>query len=384
MLRFLTSGESHGMALVGIIEGLPAGLRLVEDDINTMLSRRQRCYGRGNRMKKIEDDRVTIVSGVRNGLTIGSPLALYIENKDWPNRKGRVPAPKRTPRPGHADLPGVLKYGFDDIQNVIERASARETTIRTAIGAVAKRFLSEFDIAILGHVIRIGNKSSKASSQSIKDILSRVESSPVYCADIKSSSAICSEIDKALSAGDTLGGSFEVIVENIPPGLGTYVHWDRRLDARLAHIIMSIPSVKAVEIGDGVKTASLPGSKVHDQLSEKENAIIRKTNRAGGIEGGISNGNPIIVRGYVKPISSLRNPLASVNLDTRQKIKAPYVRSDVCIVPAASVIGEALVSWVIAELFVEKFGGDSIREIRRNYDSYMSEIHSRIGKPRNR
>ncbi len=380
MLRFLTAGESHGIALTGIIEGLPAGLDIKEGDVNKMLERRQKCYGRGNRMKKIEKDHVSIISGLRNGVTIGSPLTLYLENKDWLNRKDRKPAAKSVPRPGHADFAGVLKYGFDDIQNVIERSSARETAMRTAIGAVAKLFLLQFGIDVVGHVIKIGAKSTARSDLMPDQIRHNASLSPVYCANHKSGQAMCTEIDRAGAKGDTLGGIFEVIACNVPPGLGSFVHWDRRLDGRLAQAIMSIPSIKAVEIGDGIKSASLLGSRVHDPLFLQSNSIIRRSNRAGGIEGGVSNGSTVVVRGYAKPISSLRSPLSSVNLATKQKTNAPYVRSDVCIVPAASVIGEALISWVIAECFVEKFGGDSVRELKRNYESFMKDTNARIGR----
>jgi len=380
MLRFLTAGESHGMALTAIIEGLPAGLVIKDSDINTMLARRQNCYGRGNRMKKIEKDRVIITGGLRHGATIGSPLSLYLENKDWLNRKDKNPSARKIPRPGHADLAGALKYGFEDIQNVIERSSARETAIRTAVGAVTEILLAEFGIIVTGHVIKIGRKAASVSNLNMDRFRNQVCSSPVYCADPKGSKAMCAEIDKAKSQGDTLGGIFEVIACNVPIGLGSFVHWDRRLDGKLAQVIMSIPSVKAVEIGEGFKACSLPGSRVHDRLYEKNDAIIRRTNRAGGIEGGVSNGDTIIVRGYAKPISSLRNPLSSVNLETMQETKAPYVRSDVWIVPAASVIGEALVSWVIAERLVEKFGGDSVKEMRNNYEAFMNNTNLRVGR----
>lgn len=380
MLRFLTAGESHGMALTAIIEGLPAGLVIKENYINAMLGRRQNCYGRGSRMKKIEKDRVIITAGLRHGATIGSPLSLYIENKDWLNRKDKNPSPRKIPRPGHADLAGVLKYGFKDIQNVIERSSARETAIRTAVGAVAKIILAEFGIIVIGHVIKIGCKSASISNFNLDQFRKQVSCSPVYCADPKGTKAVCAEIDKAKSHGDTLGGIFEVIACNVPAGLGSYVHWDRRLDGKLAQIIMSIPSVKGVEIGEGFKTSSLPGSRVHDRLYEKNETIIRRTNRAGGIEGGVSNGNTITIRGYAKPISSLKNSISSVNLETGQATKAPYVRSDVCVVPAASVIAEALVSWVIAECLVEKFGGDSMKEMRDNYKSFMNDTNRRIGR----
>lgn len=372
MLRFLTAGESHGPALVGIIEGLPAGLVIDEEKINIDLSRRQKSYGRGNRMKKIEKDRVKILGGLRNGISIGSPLALQIENKDWAIRKNRKSQKKTIPRPGHADLAGAVKYGFSDIQNVIERASARETAMRTAIGSVAKILLAEFEIEIISHVIRIGKVKTTGKIPSFDQIKKEIAKSPVYCIDPQTSKKMCQEIDRAKEMGDTLGGIFEVIATNLPIGLGSYVHYDRKLEGKLARIIMSIPSIKAVEIGDGIINASRYGSKVHDEINLKSGNIMHKTNRAGGIEGGVSNGEPIVVRGFVKPISSLREPLKSVDLKKNRPTRAPYVRSDVCVVPAAGVIGETLTAWVIAELFLEKFGGDSMDEIKTNYNNYIS------------
>ena len=370
MLRFLTAGESHGPALVGIIEGLPAGLVIDEEKINSDLSRRQKSYGRGTRMKKIEKDKVKILGGLRNGISIGSPLALQIENKDWVIRKNRKSQKKTTPRPGHADLAGAVKYGFTDIQDVIERASARETAMRMAIGSVAKILLSEFDVEVLSHVVRIGKVKTSSKILDIDKIKKEIFKSPVYCADSKISKKMCDEIDLAKDKGDTLGGVFEVIAYNLPIGLGSYVHYDRKLEGKLAQIIMSIPSIKAVEIGDGIINASRYGSKVHDEIRLKSDKITHLTNRAGGIEGGVSNGEPIVLRGFAKPISSLRDPLKSVDLKKKKATKAPYVRSDVCVVPAAGVIGETLTAWVIAESFLEKFGGDSINEIRANLNNF--------------
>jgi len=374
MLRFLTAGESHGIGLSAIIEGLPAGLNISVDAINSLLERRQKSYGRGTRMKKIEKDRITIVGGVRHGLTLGSPLALYMENKDWANRKDKKSPPRRVPRPGHADLAGTLKYQFDDIQNVIERASARETAIRTAVGAVAIQLLAEFGIEFAGRVVAIGTISSPDLDPHFSEMVGAVGSSPVYCADPEISKLMCTEIDRARQAGDTLGGTFEVRVLNVPPGLGSHVHWDRKLDGRLAQAILSIPSVKACEFGEAIQNARLPGSQVHDEIHAEQGTVFRTTNRAGGIEGGISNGEDIIVRGFAKPISSLKKPLRSVNLRSKEQTKAPYVRSDVCVVPAISVIAEAMVAWVVAECFVEKFGGDSLDEMKENYDQYMQQI----------
>ncbi|MFH2036839.1 MAG: chorismate synthase [Candidatus Zixiibacteriota bacterium] len=372
MLRFLTAGESHGPALTGIIEGLPSGIPIDEETINDFLARRQKSHGRGHRMKKIEKDRVMILGGVRKGLTIGAPIALKIENKDWKIRKNRKSLQKSVPRPGHADLPGLIKYNFDDIQNVIERSSARETAIRSAVGAVAKIFLEQFGVEILGHTTAIGKVKYSSSKLNFEEIKNNIVESPVYCADKTVSRKMCIEIDTARSKGETLGGSFEVQASVLPIGLGSYVHWDRRLEGKLAQIIMCIPSVKAVEIGDGVRVASLPGSKVHDKIVARNNKLVRTSNRAGGIEGGMTNGQTLVVRGYSKPIASLKKPLASVNLKTGENTKAPYVRSDVCVVPAISVIAETMVAWVLAEAFIEKFGGDSLIETRNNFESYMN------------
>ena len=376
MLRFLTAGESHGMALTGIVEGVPAGLRMDEKDINIFLKRRQKSYGRGTRMKNIENDKVIITGGVRRGLTIGGPVSLYIENRDWLNRKNKKMPIKHVPRPGHADLAGVLKYDFDDIQNVIERSSARETAMRTAVGAVGEVLLNEFGIGIIGHTIAIGRVKSPAKGLSDKEIKSLIDSSPVYCVDSKKSELMCREIDKAKSNGDTLGGCFEVVANNVPIGLGSYVHWDRKLEGRLAQAILSIPSVKAVEIGDGLAVSKYSGSKAHDKIIPRKGTIVRGGNRAGGIEGGVTNGEPVVVRGYAKPISSLRKPLPSLDLRSKSKTRAPYVRSDVCVVPAISVIAETMVAWVLAEAFVEKFGGDSISEMQRNYENYRAHLDS--------
>jgi len=376
MLRFLTAGESHGMALVGIVEGLPAGLRLTESDINVMLKRRQKSYGRGTRMKKIENDKVIITGGVRNGLTIGSPVSLRIDNKDWLNRKDKKSLRKYIPRPGHADLAGLMKYGFSDIQDVIERSSARETAMRTSVGAVTKILLAEFGIDIVGHTISIGPIKSSAKELSYKEIKSRAALSPVYCVNPKETKLMCREIDNAKANGDTLGGGFEVIASGVPVGLGSYVHWDKKLDGLLAQAILSIPSVKAVEIADGFAVSKSSGSKAHDRITPGKNSITRPSNRAGGIEGGVTNGEPVIVRGYAKPISSLRKPLPSIDLRTKAKTKAPYVRSDVCVVPAICIIAEAMIAWLLADVFIEKFGGDSIKEMKRNFENYKAQTDS--------
>jgi len=374
MLRFLTSGESHGKGLVGIIEGLPAGLFISESQINFDLHRRQQGYGRGERMQ-IEKDSVQILTGLVDGKTIGAPLALWIENKDWENWKNQKRNKQTVPRPGHADLSGVLKYDLDDIQYVIERASARETAMRVAIGGVIKQFLRECEIHIVGHVIEIGGIKAKSKSFTPEKIREKSLESPVFCVDEKATRQICRKIDQAKDKGDTLGGVFEVIACNIPIGLGSYASWDRRLDANLARAVMSIPSVKAVEIGNGVENSTKFGSRVHDEIFyNRKRGFYRQTNRAGGLEGGVSNGQNIIVRGYAKPISTLKNPLNSVDIATKKKTKAPYVRSDVCFVPALSVVGEAVVAWEIAAALTEKFGGDSISETKRNYHNYIKNL----------
>jgi len=368
VLRFLSAGESHGEGLVGIIEGLPAGLTIEEQNIDVMLKRRQGGHGRGGRMK-IEADRIRIPAGLYRGVTIGSPLALSVGNKDWANWKGKRRRKATVPRPGHADLAGTVKYGFDDIQPVIERASARQTAMRTAIGAVAKQLLAEFGIKVIGHVRGIGTVASR-SNPSLTGLARCVQASPVFCADPEASEAMVAAIDHTNSEGETLGGVFEVVALGVPPGLGSYVHWDRRLDARLARAILSIPSVKGMEIGEAVENSRRPGSEAHDVIVTKGGRIHRRTNRAGGIEGGISNGEPILVRGFAKPIPTLGDPLDSVDLRTMAPAEAPRVRSDVCVVPAISVIGEAVVAWELAAGFVEKFGGDSLEDMKASYKNH--------------
>ena len=345
MLRFLTAGESHGEALVGILESMPSGLRIDIKDIDNDLKRRQQGYGRGARMQ-IENDRARILSGLIRGVTIGSPIAIIIENKDF--SIDNLPAVKN-PRPGHADMAGILKYGFKDARCILERASARETAARVGIGAVCKIFLAEFGIAIMSRVLMIGGA---ASEKSIK-----------------------AKIDEAIKSKDTLGGIFEVIVKGVTPGLGSCAHCDRRLDAGLAEAIMSIPAVKAVEIGNAIECAAKPGSKVHDEIFySKEKGIYRKTNNAGGIEGGMSNGEDIVVRGYMKPISTLMDGLNTIDIDTKKQVKASTERSDICVVHAAGVVGEAMSAFVIANAFLEKFGGDSIVETNRNYKGYIAGL----------
>jgi len=384
--RFLTAGESHGEALVAVIDGVPAGLPLTEDDINRDLARRQRGYGRGGRMK-IERDRVHIASGVRWGLTLGSPISLTIPNLDWENWKATMsvapPDPGTAakqvtrPRPGHADLAGAMKYGHKDIRNVLERSSARETTTRVAVAGVAKRLLGEFGIEILSHVTEIGGVRVGELDLPWSEIKRRAEESEVRCADPEATDRMIGAIDDAKAKGDTLGGVFEVVALGCPVGLGSYVQWDRRLDGRLAQAFCSIQAIKGAEIGLGFETARRPGSEVHDEiLYDADQGFKRTTNNAGGLEGGVTNGQPVVVRAAMKPLSTLRTPLRSVDLATKEAVEAVVERSDVCAVPAAGIIGEAMMAIVLAQAFLEKFGGDSLEEIRRNYDAYQESLKS--------
>jgi len=375
MLRFLDAGESHGKCLLGIIEGLPAGFSLNEEKINLNLTRRQGGYGRGERMK-IEQDRVEILSGLVERKTIGSPLGLMIKNKDWENWQEKEYPPLTISRPGHADFAGAIKYGFEDVRKVLERASARQTAMRVAIGSVAQQFLEEFDLNIYSYVLRIGQVKARRITSFDPKIKAEINKSPVYCIDGIASIGMCREIDRAREKGDTLGGVFEMITTGVPVGLGSYVQWDRRLDAQLASAFMSIPGVKAVEIGEGVEASEKKGSDVHDEIfAQKEprknsSRYYRKTNRAGGIEGGVTNGEEVIVRAYIKPIPTLINSLHSIDFATKKEAKAIYQRSDICVVPAVSVVGEAAAAWEIAVAFLEKFGGDSLVEIKENYKNY--------------
>ncbi|MCD6257657.1 chorismate synthase [Candidatus Aerophobetes bacterium] len=385
-LRYLTAGESHGQALVAILEGIPSGLRLKREDIDRQLKRRQMGYGRGGRMQ-IEKDKVQILSGVRRGETIGSPITLLIYNLDWDNWKEvmSVDEPAKEsfssftrPRPGHADLTGGIKYGFYDLRNVLERASARETAVRVSVGAVCRRLLEEFNISIFSRVIQIGEEKDESSWESAVTNYQIIENSPVRCADPLIEKRMIEIIDRAKENGDTLGGIFEIIVKGLPPGLGSYIQWDLKLDARLAFVIMSIQAVVGVEVGIGFKAASQPGSKVQDEIAySKEKGFYRLTNRAGGIEGGMSTGEPLILRAAMKPISTLGKPLRSVDIVTKKEVKAGKERSDVCVVPAASVIGEAVVAIEIAKAMREKFGGDSLDEMKRNYSSYLNYLRER-------
>lgn len=386
MFRFTTAGESHGRALVAILEGLPAGLPVDTEQINLELKRRQWGYGRGGRMK-IERDRAEILSGVRHGLTLGSPLALMIENKDWanwtevmsveavdlpPEKSRRV----KRPRPGHADLAGGQKFGARDLRNVLERASARETAARVACGALAKQLLAAFDVEIRSHVIQLGGIPDKPLELAWDAIAAIPDDAPLRCADAEAQTRMVALIDEKRREGDTLGGIFEVVARGLLPGLGSHTAWDLKLDGRLAQAVMSIPAVKAVAIGAGAAASNLPGSEVHDEIAydETNSQFIRQTNRAGGLEGGITNGEELRVRGHLKPISTLRRALRSVDIDTRKEESASFERSDITAVPAAGVIGEAMVALVVAQAMCEKFGGDSLGEMRRNFDGYREQL----------
>jgi len=378
-LRFLTAGESHGKALTVIIEGMVAGLPLSEDDIARDLQRRQGGYGRGGRMK-IEQDRAEILSGVRHGFTIGSPIALLIANRDWQNWQQEMSVlpvdniePVTKLRPGHADLAGVIKYGLNDVRPILERASARETAARVAFGAVSRRFLAEFGLAIHSHTVAIGGRQAKRGEAIDWD---KVEASPIRCADAEAERAMMEAIDQAKESGDSLGGIFEVIATGVPVGLGSHVHWDRRLNGCIAQAMMSINAVKGVEIGAGFTLAGIRGSQAHDLIEPGKSGrqFRRGSNRAGGIEGGMSNGQPIVVRAAVKPIPTLAKPLPSVDLRTGQEAPAHIERSDICVVPAAGVIGEAMLALVLSQAFLEKFGGDNLEETRRNYKAFLESL----------
>ncbi|HLV88681.1 MAG TPA: chorismate synthase [Candidatus Sulfotelmatobacter sp.] len=387
MLRYFTAGESHGEALVAFLSGVPAGLKIDQAFVDRELWRRQQGYGRGGRMK-IETDRAHFLSGIRHGITIGSPISALLENKDWKNWQESLPVQEgdpakhksvKSPRPGHADLAGALKYNFPEARYILERASARESAARVAIGAIAKLFLRELGIEVLSHVLTVGSVSLTEivpfdkirSLHSQNDVL-------LNCADAQVEQRMKEEVDKILRTGDSLGGVFEVVAHQVPPGLGTYAQWDERLDALLAAAVMSLQAVKAVEIGSGVAAAFAPGSEVHDEIGYTATsgftAFSRTRNNAGGIEGGISNGEEIRVRGYLKPISTLRRPLQSVEFSSREPVKAAYERSDVCVVPAAGVAAEAMVALTLARCALDKFGGDSMTETIRNFQGYCQQL----------
>lgn len=391
MLRFSTAGESHGEGLIALVSGLPAGVDIDTNFIDRELWRRQQGYGRGGRMR-IEQDRAHILSGVRHGKTIGSPVAMEIENRDWKNWTEILPVetgdPAKhksvaSPRPGHADLAGALKYDFPDARYVLERASARESTARVAAGALAKLVLLPLGIDVASHVLRVGRADLQrdASWEEIAALRTKDEVL-LGCVDEEAEARMKAEVDLALRTGDSIGGVFEVVIHGAPAGIGTYANWDERLDGLLAQAVMSLQAVKAVEIGRGVTAAGSLGSAVHDAIgyAAEENGrptrFTREHNNAGGIEGGISNGEDVVVRGYLKPISTLRRPLASVRFDTREETKAAYERSDVCVVPAAGVAAEAMVALAFARLVLEKFGGDSLRELKRNYEGYIEQIRA--------
>jgi chorismate synthase len=392
MLRFSTAGESHGEALIALVQGLPAGLEVDQTFIDRELWRRQQGYGRGGRMR-IETDTAHILSGVRHGRTIGAPVAIQIANRDWKNWEEILPVgagdPAKhkavaSPRPGHADLSGSLKYNFKDARYVLERASARESTARVAAGALAKTLLRFLGIEVTSHVVRVGRVELEepATWEAIAALVGRDEVL-LNCASPETEEKMKAEVDLALRTGDSIGGVFEVVAHGVPPGLGTYANWDERLDGLLAWAVMSLQAVKAVELGRGVTAAQSLGSAVHDSIHYAEGGengrhtrFERAQNNAGGIEGGISNGEDIVVRGYLKPISTLRRPLESVTYETREATKAAYERSDVCVVPAAGVAAEAMVAFVLAQLALEKFGGDSATELKRNYDGYLEQIRN--------
>lgn len=387
MLRFETAGESHGECLVATLAGLPAGIPVSSAYINRELWRRQQGYGRGGRMK-IETDQVRIVAGVRHSKTIGSPVAILIDNHDWKNWTRILPIedtegatgqskPVTRPRPGHADLAGCLKYNFRDARYILERASARETTARVAIGAFAKLLLAQFGIKVLSHVVAVGSVklARRASWTEIADLAARDEVL-LNCVDAETEAAMKAVVDEAYRTGDTVGGVFEVVAHGVPAGLGSHATWDSRLDGRLAQAIVSMQAVKGAEVGDAEEAAASFGSKVQDTIhyNREEQRFTRGANRAGGLEGGITNGQDLVVRGFLKPISTLRKPLESVDLETREPALAAYERSDVAVVPAAGVIGEAMVALVLAQAFLEKFGGDSLGETKRNFEGYLGQV----------
>ncbi len=383
MLRYLNAGESHGQCLIAVLEGVPAGLPLTAEMVNVDLTRRQGGYGRGGRMR-IEKDRVEFSCGVRKGKTLGNPIGLVIRNKDWENWKHVMavePGPVVTekvitrPRPGHADLVGAIKYGHRDIRNVLEKASARETAIRVAVGAVAKALLAEFDIRIVSYTMEIGG----IVAPKVEDPLlayERAEDSQVRCPDPVAGEKMVEQIRFAKHKGDTLGGIFEVVVTNLPIGLGSYAQWDRRLSARLAMAAMSIQAMKGVEIGLGFEAARRFGSEVHDDIyhDAEEKRFVRKTNNAGGLEGGITNGQPIVIRVAMKPIATLYSPKDSVDIETKEPFEATVQRSDICTVPAAGVVGEAVIAFEMANAMIEKFGGDSLDEMKRNFEAYQAYV----------
>lgn len=383
MLRLLTAGESHGPGLVSVLEGLPAGVPFSSKELAAQLARRRQGHGRGGR-QRFEADAFEVLAGVRHGATLGSPIAVTIPNVEFDAKyrelmgaEGTIePGRKLTrPRPGHADLAGALKYGFDDVRNVLERASARETAARVAAGAFCRSFLAELGIEVVSHVVQIGRvKVPRRVRPPAPEDQRRIDASPVRCADEATSRAMVAEIDRLRKDKDTVGGVFEVLAYGVPTGLGSYVHWDRKLDAKLAAALMSIQSVKGVEVGDGFASAGRPGSKAHDEIVVRDGALGRRTARAGGIEGGMSTGQPIRLRAAMKPFSTVPKPLATVDLATGQPAVAIKQRTDVCAVPAGGVVGESVVAFVLADAVLEKFGGDSLPETRRNLERYLETL----------
>lgn len=394
MLRYMTSGESHGPQLTAIVSGMPSGVPILAEEIDLELKRRQGGYGRGGRMK-IETDQVRIVSGVRHGLTMGSPITFVVENKDWRNWSEMMSAAPvadgsgreiTRPRPGHADLPGIQKFAHTDARNVLERASARATTTQVAVGALCRRFLKEFGITVISHVTNLGGIEAKSDGLSYAEITRRAEASEVRVADPSAEAPMKALIDACKKEGDTVGGIFEVIVLGVPAGLGNVMNWDEKLDGLIGQLMMSMQAIKGVEIGMGFEAGRRRGSQVHDPIYHSEDpaelpeghgpsgGFYRKTNGAGGLEGGMTNGEPIVVRAVMKPISTLMRPIASVDFQTREPFDSSKERSDVCALPAAAVIGEANLAYAVAWAFLEKFGGDSLAEVRRNYESYIATL----------
>jgi chorismate synthase len=394
MLRYLTAGESHGQALVAVLEGLPAGVPLTSKEVAAELARRRLGYGRGKRMR-FEEDRVEVLGGLRHGRTLGSPLAIMVANSEWPKwtevmsadpvddpealASGRG-APLTRPRPGHADLTGMQKYGFDETRPVLERASARETAARVAAGTAARKLLGELGISVLSHVVRLGPAQTRSRALPTASDLEEIDASPVRCLDGEAEGRMVAAVDAARAAGDTLGGVFEVVAHDLPPGLGSYVHWDRKLDARLAAALMSIQAIKGVEVGEGFASAAKPGSRAHDAiLPGAGGRPRRRTARSGGIEGGMSTGETLRVRAAMKPLSTLVRALDTVDVRSGGKAPANLQRSDVTAVPAAAVVGEAVVALVLADALLEKTGGDSLGEVRRNLDAYLATLGARPG-----
>ncbi|MEW2360073.1 chorismate synthase [Spirillospora sp. NPDC029432] len=389
MLRWLTAGESHGQALTAIVEGLPAGVRVTSDDIAEALRRRRLGHGRGARMK-FEQDKVTIIGGVRHGVTLGGPIAIEVGNSEWPKWETVMSAdpvdadvlaaqarnaPLSQPRPGHADLVGMQKYGFDDARPILERASARETAARVALGEVAKQFLRQaLGVEVLSHVLSLGEVAAPEGVLPEPHELAAVDANPVRCFDPETAAAMIAHIDELKKAGDTLGGVVEVLAYGLPPGLGSHVHWDRRLDSRLAGALMGIQAIKGVELGDGFTTARRPGSRAHDEIDNTEDGVRRRTNRAGGVEGGMTTGEVLRVRAAMKPISTVPRRLDTIDVRTGEPAKAINQRSDVTAVPAAGVVAEAMVALVLADAALEKFGGDSAEETARNLRGYVSSL----------